>query len=227
MFAAFTAALAVASNAHADAPVPPPRGLVDYCAQAPSACGVTADTEDQTQAQQDDEGARRRAWFRTLLRERTSDGAAQHVVWTEARAAELDAVNRDINAAIFETTDEDIYGATEVWATPLSAPAPEIGGTPRGDCEDFVLEKRLRLIALGWPPESLSIALAHAQFRGLHVVLIARTDRGEFVLDNTQSQVLPRADLPYEWLSHQAGADMLRWASFSPSASGRNADASE
>jgi predicted transglutaminase-like cysteine proteinase len=191
--------------------------LLEYCARAGDACGAGAarQAESPRDAPRRDSAERQRDWFRVLLRERAAADESAAIELTEPRRRELLEVNRSVNAAIAESTDEAIYGITEFWATPLSAPTEEIGANPRGDCEDYVLEKRLRLLALGWPPEALSIAMAHAPFRGLHVVLIVRTDSGDIVLDSARDELAAIETLPYQWQSRQSGADLLRWVAFS------------
>jgi predicted transglutaminase-like cysteine proteinase len=218
---------ALPAAAHENAP--PPRGLLDYCARAGEACGAGAAqrTESARAAPRRDSAERQRDWFRVLLRERAEAAELTAIELTEARRRELAEVNRSINTAIAESTDEAIYGVTEFWATPLTAPTEEIGANPRGDCEDYVLEKRLRLLALGWPPETLSIAMAHAPFRGLHVVLIVRTLSGDMVLDSAHDEITGIEALPYQWQSRQSGPDLLRWVWFSGPSAESASEASE
>jgi predicted transglutaminase-like cysteine proteinase len=54
------------------------------------------------------------------------------------RLAELDAVNRTVNRDIEPITDMDLYGEADHWTIP----------TRKGDCEDYVLLKRKRLMQL-------------------------------------------------------------------------------
>lgn len=199
-------------------PEPPPRGLLDYCSHNANVCGVSpsAAPAEQTapanRAERQD--AQRREWFRVLLHSPSEQPEITRPELTDELWRQLIDVNRAVNAAIVEDTDQNVYGLTEFWATPLSAPTMNFGAIPRGDCEDYVLEKRLRLMALGWTADSLSIAMAYAPYRGLHVVLIAHVDKGDFVLDNASDEPEPFALVPYQWLSHQVGANLLAWESF-------------
>ncbi|WP_445502878.1 transglutaminase-like cysteine peptidase [Microvirga sp. G4-2] len=65
---------------------------------------------------------------------------ARQVVLAPERLAELQQVNRHVNATIVETTDLEQYGREDAWTLPASG---------RGDCEDFVLLKRKMLIERG------------------------------------------------------------------------------
>jgi predicted transglutaminase-like cysteine proteinase len=47
---------------------------------------------------------------------------------------QLQQVNRIVNSRIYPGTDEQIYGSADYWAVP----------TEFGDCEDYVLAKRLK-----------------------------------------------------------------------------------
>ena len=78
-------------------------------------------------------------------------------------------------------------------------------GAARGDCEDFALEKRERLIALGWDRQALALAVAYSPETGLHAVLIAQTDHGDFVLDNLHDEPLAPESANYEWDSASSG----------------------
>lgn len=72
-----------------------------------------------------------------------------------------------------------------------------------GDCEDYVLTKRAKLIKQGISPNSLRIATAYTRRGEGHAVLVVRTNKGDFVLDNRRNTIL-------EW--HKTG---LRWISLS------------
>ena len=86
---------------------------------------------------------------------------------TPERLSELDAVNRAVNHEIEPVTDLEIYGQTEYWTIP----------TTRGDCEDYALLKRKRLIARGWPASALLMTVVRDERGEGHAVLTARTCR--------------------------------------------------
>lgn len=119
-------------------------------------------------------------------------------------------INRRVNGAIAPDTDLDIYGQDEVWALPLSRPEP--GVASRGDCEDYALEKRQRLLAAGWPAESLSLVTVVIERASLHVLLVVHTDRGDFALDNLHAMPVALEHLDYIWISQQTGGALLDWS---------------
>ncbi|NEX95365.1 transglutaminase-like cysteine peptidase [Caulobacter sp. 17J65-9] len=120
----------------------------------------------------------------------------------------LKTVNREINHKIRKASDKDAFGVEDWWAAPLSQ-----GLKPRGDCEDYVLEKRRALIARGVPAASLSIALVRTSWGEPHAVLLASTDHGDYVLDNLSAEVKPWREVDYVWTARQSPTDLLTWVS--------------
>jgi predicted transglutaminase-like cysteine proteinase len=121
---------------------------------------------------------------------------------TPARQRELQHINSGINLSIGPMTDFDQYGDFERWAYP---------DTGYGDCEDFVLEKRKRLVQRGWPLSALLITVVYRQQTGGHAVLLVRTSRGDLVLDNITSAILPPEKTPYRFVKRQSEADPNAW----------------
>lgn len=113
----------------------------------------------------------------------------------------LEALNRDVNRQYTPMEDIDAYGLSDFWTLP---------GT-YADCEDYVLEKRRRLIAAGWPAEALLIGVVRGTESPYHAVLIVRTEAGEWVLDNMTDEILDWRDTGYEWVIRQSSADPLVW----------------
>ncbi len=72
-----------------------------------------------------------------------------------------------------------------------------------GDCEDYALAKRARLIAAGWPEGALRLALCRTEIGEAHLVLTIDTEAGTFVLDNRRSTVLLWTKLPYQWIARE------------------------
>lgn len=132
--------------------------------------------------------------------------ANQRIPLTDKRWAQLEAVNRAVNAEITPMTDLDRYNRREYWTMPIS-----LSGGREGDCEDYALEKRQALSDLGWPADSLRLAVAHSAWTGPHAVLVVVTAEGDFVLDNLTDQVKPWRRTPYEWRKRQSGASSLAW----------------
>ncbi len=117
---------------------------------------------------------------------------------------QLDRVNRYVNDNIRPMTDLEHYGVIEKWAY------PEDG---YGDCEDYVLLKRRMLMQLGWPRSALLITVVRDKKGEGHSVLTVRTDKGEFILDNQENEILPWAVTGYRYVKRQAQSDPNVWVS--------------
>jgi predicted transglutaminase-like cysteine proteinase len=137
---------------------------------------------------------------------RPSGHFADRVQLTAAKFGELKEVNESVNDAVAPTTDLDLYGKVEVWAYPVE----------EGDCEDYVLLKRRILIERGWPESTLLITVVRDENNEGHAVLTVRTDHGDLVLDNKQSEVLAWADTPYTFVKQQSARNPLVWISLLP-----------
>jgi len=122
------------------------------------------------------------------------------------RLSELDAVNGAVNHEIEAATDLEICGQTEYWRIP----------TTRGDCEDYALLKRKRLIARGWPISSLLMTVVRDERGEGHAVLTARTMQGDFILDNKVDEVKLWNRTPYEFVMRQSYLNTRIWMSLDP-----------
>lgn len=114
----------------------------------------------------------------------------------------LRRINATVNEAVRPMNDLDIYGRDEVWAYP-------VGGV--GDCEDYVLEKRKRLMESGLSLSSLLITVVRKPDGEGHAVLTVRTDRGDFVLDNLTDAIRPWNKTGYRYLKRQSAEHTGRW----------------
>jgi predicted transglutaminase-like cysteine proteinase len=110
-------------------------------------------------------------------------------------------VNHAVNARIRPATDLDIYRKEEVWAFPLRF----------GDCEDYVLLKRRVLMDKGIAPANLLITVVRKPDGEGHAVLTLRTDRGDFILDNLNEEVLSWEATEYRYLKRQSSQHSGRW----------------
>jgi predicted transglutaminase-like cysteine proteinase len=126
------------------------------------------------------------------------------VKFSKASFQELERVNRYVNDKIKPMTDLEHYGVVEKWAY------PEDG---YGDCEDYVLLKRRMLMQLGWPRGALLITVVRDKKGDGHAVLTVRTDKGEFVLDNQEGEILPWTDTGYRFVKRQSQSDPNVWVS--------------
>ncbi|MEM7075533.1 MAG: transglutaminase-like cysteine peptidase [Pseudomonadota bacterium] len=127
-------------------------------------------------------------------------GDTRHSTETVIRLAK--AVNARVNKATVEITDRRQYGREEVWAMPTAR---------GGDCEDFALAKKYELVSRGVPSESLLIATVLDRNLENHAVLILRTKRGDLVLDNLTSKVLPWRQTGYTFLKLQNPNALATW----------------
>ncbi len=128
------------------------------------------------------------------------------MVLSPARMLELAHVNAEINQRIAPRSDMEAFGKIDHWTDQ----------TAEGDCDDYVMTKRAELLGRGWPQSALLIVLADTEQGERHVVLMAVTNRGDFILDNRFDEVVPWEDLPYHWIARQAPGDLLRWHRVKP-----------
>jgi hypothetical protein len=68
-----------------------------------------------------------------------------------------------------------------------------------GDCDDYALTKRQRLMTAGYPWEDLLLTECSTETGGRHLVLTVRTNKGDFILDNRYAYPLPWDALLYTW----------------------------
>lgn len=111
-------------------------------------------------------------------------------------------INATVNMAVAPRTDMEMWGREEVWSYP-------IGG--QGDCEDYALEKRRRLMILGVPAGDLLMTVVRQPNGDGHAVLTTRTSLGDFVLDNLEARILPWTATEYTFLKRQSDVNPGAW----------------
>jgi predicted transglutaminase-like cysteine proteinase len=121
---------------------------------------------------------------------------------TPARYAELDRINRLVNIAVEPVTDQELFGVEEKWTYPVSG---------KGDCEDYVLEKRRQLIAAGWPRQALLITVVRDLKGDGHAILSVVTDKGDYALDNQADDVKAWFDTGYTFIKRQSQLNPNQW----------------
>ena len=134
-------------------------------------------------------------------RDKTSEPALVQLsrdLWNE-----MQDINNTINAMIEPVTDQDLWGVEEKWSYP----------TNKGDCEDYVLLKQRMLEERGVPASSLFITVVRQKNGDGHAVLAIRTDRGDFVLDNLETKILPWNKTEYRFLKRQSERNAAQWVS--------------
>lgn len=126
------------------------------------------------------------------------DNRADTLVLTPLLLRELRRVNFQVNRDI--KPENDVAGHDE-WSINVQ----------RGDCEDYVLTKRSRLVKLGWPANKLRVAVTVTPNNNGHAVLVVSTDSGDLVLDNRNNDIRNWRDTDLRWLKIQSDTNPLFW----------------
>ena len=102
----------------------------------------------------------------------------------------LNRINQQVNGAIKAKTDKDHWGVEDIW---------DLAEDGAGDCEDYQLLKRRLLVEAGFPRRALRMTVVLDEGGDGHAVMMVRTDRGDFILDNKRHAILPwhRTGYPY------------------------------
>jgi len=135
---------------------------------------------------------------------RGSASEPRDIVMSQAAWRDLLKVNRWVNDTIKPMTDMDHWGVIEKWSLPSDG---------YGDCEDYVLLKRKMLIDAGWPREALLITVVRDKKGEGHAVLTVKTDKGEFILDNQNENVVLWTETGYRFVKRQSQGDQNVWVS--------------
>ncbi len=127
---------------------------------------------------------------------------------------ELTRINSAVNQAI--TSRESDGSVTEPWRIfPVKLDDPANLPEMVGDCHDYAATKRHLLIEAGYQPHNLllAIVIAREMPQIWHCVLVARTDRGDFVLDSLVHGPPALWHVRnFEWLKVQSQENPNVWA---------------
>ncbi len=104
-------------------------------------------------------------------------------------------VNCKANRDIEPVTDQDHWGVVDHWDIPTDG---------KGDCEDYVLLKRKRLADMGLPRRAMLVTVVIDEENAGHAVLMIRTDRGDFILDNKRNAILPWSQTGYVYVKRES-----------------------
>jgi len=129
---------------------------------------------------------------------------ARDVVLTPKIWKDLARINKWVNDSVWPITDVDHWGVIDRWNYPDDG---------YGDCEDYVLLKRRMLMQAGWPRQALLITVVRDTKGEGHAVLTVKTDKGEFILDNQEEQILLWSETPYRFVKRQSQKDQNAWIS--------------
>lgn len=124
-------------------------------------------------------------------------------IMTDEVMSYLLAVNTEVNRTIHPMSDIAQFGVEEHWTLPHSG---------YGDCEDYQLLKRLMLVKAGFPRRALLMTTVLDELNEGHAVLMVRTDRGDFILDNKTDEVSLWHQTPYTYLKRES-QDGSGWVS--------------
>lgn len=119
-----------------------------------------------------------------------------------ARLEVLSSVNVAVNRAIKPASDQAVFGRKEFWTSKARS----------GDCEDFALAKRARLMRQGFNSSQLLLTMGHAGSEA-HTVLVVRTRDGDYVLDNRDDDVRPVQSARMSFLKIQSPEHGGLWLS--------------
>jgi predicted transglutaminase-like cysteine proteinase len=133
---------------------------------------------------------------------------ARDVVLSSSAWRDLVRINKWVNTKIKPLTDMEHWGVVERWNYPDDG---------YGDCEDYVLLKRKLLMKAGWPRQALLITVVRDQRGDGHAVLTVKTDKGEFILDNQNEDVLLWSETQYRFVKRQSQTNPNVWVSLGDS----------
>jgi predicted transglutaminase-like cysteine proteinase len=113
------------------------------------------------------------------------------------------SVNKQVNTRIRPITDRDHWNLVDRWEFPDDG---------MGDCEDYQLLKRRTLAERGLPRRAMRMTVVIDELGEGHAVLMIRTDRGDIILDNKTSTVLPWDQTGYTYVKRES-QDSVAWVS--------------
>ena len=105
------------------------------------------------------------------------------------------SVNQRVNNMIEPVTDMEHWGVVDDWAFPDDG---------KGDCEDYQLLKRRMLSENGVPRRAMRMTVVIDELGEGHAVLMLRTNKGDYVLDNKTSSVLPWDRTGYVFIKRES-----------------------
>ena len=127
---------------------------------------------------------------------------ARDVVLSSKAWKDMVRINKWVNDTVKPITDLEHWGVVERWNYPDDG---------YGDCEDYVLLKRRMLMQAGWPRQALLVTVVRDKRGDGHAVLTVKTDKGEFILDNQNEEILLWSDTGYRFVKRQSQSDPNVW----------------
>jgi predicted transglutaminase-like cysteine proteinase len=124
----------------------------------------------------------------------------EQAVVSAALIPEIDRINRETNTAIAYKAENNGPGFDKWTVSPTE-----------GDCDDYTVTKRQRLIELGVPRGAMRIAFVQRLDETPHIFLIVSTTSGDFVLDNFSDEIYELERAMVLNISVQDSANPQRW----------------
>ncbi|WP_409564321.1 transglutaminase-like cysteine peptidase [Methylobacterium sp. J-076] len=128
---------------------------------------------------------------------------ATRITLTPATWNTIVSVNRRINKSVEPMTDMEHLHVADRW---------DLAEDGIGDCEDFQLLKRHLLAEAGLPRRAMRMTVVIDEKGEGHAVLTLITDRGDLVLDNKTSAILPWHRTGYVFIKRES-QDTVAWVS--------------
>jgi predicted transglutaminase-like cysteine proteinase len=147
--------------------------------------------------------------IRSECQPNTSAKVAKKVEFSPELFKIMNQVSAKVNKEVTPLSDRDHFNEEEVWDY------PDQGGN-KGDCEDYALLKRARLIGKGLKPENMSFAVVKDQDGNGHLILIVHTTKGDFALDNLTNEVKIWYKTGYQFVKYQDPRNPYVWISAKP-----------
>jgi predicted transglutaminase-like cysteine proteinase len=110
--------------------------------------------------------------------------------------------NSRVNREIKPVPDQKHFGRVNVWVYPTDG---------KGDCKAYALVKQRKLIAAGFPREALLITIVWTKENQGHAVLMARTNKGDYILDNLSPKVLLWTQTTHDYVKRQSVSHPNQW----------------
>jgi predicted transglutaminase-like cysteine proteinase len=113
----------------------------------------------------------------------------------------LKRVNHSVNMSIIPTRKSYGRNLGDGWTI-----APDMG-----DCNDYAVTKRHKLIEKGLPSKARRLAVVRTASGIGHLVLVVVTKKGDIVMDDLTEVIRPWQSTDYDWLKIQSATDSKFW----------------
>ncbi|NGO64172.1 transglutaminase-like cysteine peptidase [Rhizobium daejeonense] len=122
---------------------------------------------------------------------------AKEVGLSASVAVDIASINRSVNHRIAPRNDRN---GLDVWTL-----------SPRyGDCDDYAVTKRRKLIEAGLPARSVRLAIGRTPNGQGHAVVVVRTRTADLVLDNRSDAIKRVNEVDLVWIKMES-ADNPKW----------------